>query len=89
MSFGGGYVLAQPALRRHILQLADGEPDRPGFGSGLQRCQCSAPAHGAEYQVPGQDTGVPGPELIIHQSPEVTNTHVQILSRVGDPTIKP
>lgn len=77
----GGNVTSQPPLRRHVLDPADLQPNLLGVVSRAQRIAGGVPAHARQHQPAGQHPGIGGAELIVHQSPKFTGSHLFILAR--------
>lgn len=68
-------VAAQAPLRRHILDVADGEPHLSGARSGREGLVGGAPTGPGQDQGAAQDPGVAGPEFVVHKPPIVTDPH--------------
>jgi hypothetical protein len=68
-------VATQTSLRRHILDIADGQPHLSGAQSGREGLVCGAPAGPGQDQGAAQDPGVAGPEFVVHKPPIVTDPH--------------
>ncbi len=68
-------VASQAPLRRHILDIADGQPHLPGAHSGREGLVGGSPAGPGQDQGAAQDPGVASPEFVVHKPPIVTDPH--------------
>ena len=68
-------VASQAPLRRHILDVADGQPHLSGAQSGREGLVGGASAHPSQDKGAAQDPGVSGPEFVVHKPPIVTDPH--------------
>ena len=68
-------------LRRHLVLLADGQPDLADGEAGVDRVDRAAAAEHREHVVPGHALGAHGPELTIETGPELLQAHPPTLTR--------
>ena len=68
-------VPAQAALRRHVLDVAQGKPHLAGRNAGAEGLVRGASPDSCQDQRAAQDAGVPRPELVVHKPPKVTDSH--------------
>src|SRR4051794_20079458 len=76
-------VPAEAALRRDVLDVAEGEPDLPGRNTGAEGLVSGTAAHPCQDQGVAQYAGVPRTELVVHKPPKVADPHDPSLSRPG------
>lgn len=79
----GRQVLAEASLRRYILHVADGQPHRPGRGASVQRVLGGYAADLGQHQAGSQRAGIARTKFVIHQTPEITQSHWAIVPRTA------
>jgi len=68
-------VPAQAALRRDVLDVAQGKPHLAGRNAGAEGLVRGAASNPCQDQRTAQDAGVSRAELVVHKPPKVTDSH--------------